>query len=265
MNRKDKSLNTTFIDRSIRTEMIRKSTSRQTISMAHPASLQNNVRSIVPSSHRFYSWSYHMNQLPFEKKKNMKLSYALLVRLFVVVLSLTSITGRSFKANPLERSIYSHGRKLAVAIEPQNLKNHGGSVMSEGINLYVVWYGAWNTSTVTLVESFLGSLGNQSTATLEPNLGQWWSILSEYTDPFGGFINGNITYQKSYFDTAYSSGVSLEINNTVDVYSVLSTPLNSSYFPVDGNGIYIIMTSSEVNVSTKIPPFVLFPLKKKII
>lgn len=145
-------------------------------------------------------------------------------------------------------TVYCDRRELAVTINPSNLTYHNGPVLTSGVNIYVDFYGAWNSTTVNTVETFLRSLGDQCTASKSPNLKEWWSTLAQYKDAAGKSINGNVTFQKSYNDTSYSAGTTFSINSTDDILSILTTPLSSGSFPVDENGIYIIMTSSNVTV-----------------
>lgn len=132
---------------------------------------------------------------------------------------------------------------------PKNLRNHGGPVMSEGINLHVIWVGKWNRSTVNLVESFLTSLGNQSIDLDTPNLGEWWSVLSQYNDPYGGYVTNGMAFKTSCFAISDGSGFSFNISNFTSTEEDLFVPLlNAGVLPEDENGVYLIMTDSQVNV-----------------
>ncbi len=159
--------------------------------------------------------------------------YAFLV--FAIILSNCARKGESTRQD----------RQLAVRRTPLNLVYHNGSVMTEGVNLYVIYYGTWPTTTTSVVESFLQSLGESSTATSEPNLKQWWSVLSQYYDLDGNTVTSNVTLQQTYYDSLQSVGSSFSINSTIDANSII----NESGLPVDANGIYIIMTSSDIDVS----------------
>ena len=139
-------------------------------------------------------------------------------------------------------------RKLLLA--PYNLTYHGGPLMSNGVNFYVIYYGTWNLSTTGVIEDFFKSLGENSTATLEPNLKQWWSVLSEYNDSSGNYVTSNVSLQQTYYDLELSLGTSLSINNTVEANFIIAHAINNS-FPLDENGIYVLMTSADLNVSVK--------------
>ena len=155
--------------------------------------------------------------------------------IFAIILSNCTLKGESTRQE----------RQLAVRHTPLNLAYHGGLVMTSGVNLYVIYYGTWYTSTTDVVESFLQSLGESSNATSEPNLKQWWSVLSQYYDSGGNTVTSNVTLQQTYSDSLQSQGSSFSINSTVDAYSIIQ----GSGLPVDANGIYIIMTSNDIDVS----------------
>lgn len=147
--------------------------------------------------------------------------------------------------------------ELLASGQPINFMNHGGPVLSGGINLYVVWYGnTWNETSVSTIESFLQSIGDQYNGSLtEVNLSGWWSILSQYKDPSGGFVDGNVTFLDSIFSNTTNPASTLRIFVTGDAISVLLPSLNSEALPVDQHGIYIILTSADVTVSSEFTIF----------
>ena len=179
--------------------------------------------------------------------KNMASHGPLLFLFSVLAFSFTT----ALQFNAASKTTALRGRQLSdFAITPVNLTYHQGPIMSEGINLYVIYYGNWSTSTKNVVEGFLNSLGDESNATLTPNLKQWWSILAGYNDSFGNYINSNVSLKQTYEDSSYSAGISsLHINRTSDAQSKITNALEHQ-LPVDDNGVYIIMTSKEVSVST---------------
>jgi Phosphate-induced protein 1 conserved region len=118
---------------------------------------------------------------------------------------------------------------------------HGGPVMHNTANVYFIWYGNWTTgprpsdsqSTVSLLGKLFGSGGIGGSG--------YELINSTYGDSTGN-VSGNILLTNSTFD-AYSLGKRLGDSK---VQAVVSNAIKSGKLPKDANGIYFVLTSSDV-------------------
>jgi hypothetical protein len=120
---------------------------------------------------------------------------------------------------------------------------HGGPVMrANSVNVYFIWYGNWtggpkpsdSQTTVNLMD-----------ALFEPGRGiggsSFFKINTTYSDTVG-HPTGNIALAASTTNN-YSHGKQLSDN---DIQSVVSSAISSHVLPKDANGLYFVLTASDV-------------------
>ena len=114
---------------------------------------------------------------------------------------------------------------------------HGGQVMSTP-TVYLIWYGNWaqtngtdNAIGQTIVRDFLFGLSNSG----------YFKINTSYGTPTG-LVNVGPEYSDNY-----SLGARLSDSN---VRSVVSNAVNAGKLPRDTNGVYFVLTSSDVAESS---------------
>ena len=124
-----------------------------------------------------------------------------------------------------------------AVVTGNGINYHGGPVMKGNpVKIYVIWYGNWagtgsNTAaTVSLVEHFLGTLGNTP----------YEKINSTYGDNSGN-VSGNLTFAGHTFVNTTSNLSDASLQTTV------SNALNSGALPRDANGVYMVLSSSNIN------------------
>src|SRR5579859_4125062 len=114
---------------------------------------------------------------------------------------------------------------------------NGGPVMrANPVPIYLIWYGNWsgtgsNTArTVTLIEHFVSVLGGSP----------YELINTTYGDNTAN-VSGNVSLGGSTFNTANQ--------NLTDagLQSVVANVLSSGALPRNGNGLYFVLTSSNIN------------------
>ncbi|HEY3440339.1 MAG TPA: hypothetical protein VGK29_06290 [Paludibaculum sp.] len=112
---------------------------------------------------------------------------------------------------------------------------HGGPVMAGPITAYVIWYGNWNQSNGTdtsagqqIVRDFLDKVGGSP----------YFTINTTYTGVSGGVARGVETT-----DTG-SQGTRL---SDAKVQAVVSSAITNGRLPNDPNGVYFVLTSSNVS------------------
>jgi hypothetical protein len=180
-----------------------------------------------------------------------KVSLALTM-LFVIVASSALMAQRVLHGEPQPGEKLAPNGDGSVRIVPDDgAKPTGNTVVTgNGINynggpvlqgnpvpIYLIWYGNWNGSgsntaaTVSLVEHYVNSLGNTP----------YEKINSTYGDTTGN-VSGNVTLGGAIFDTG-SQGTRLTNNRL----SAIVTRSFSNGLPTDPNGVYFVLTSSNVS------------------
>ncbi len=117
----------------------------------------------------------------------------------------------------------------------------GGPVMAQP-NVYVIWYGNWNQANGTdtasgqqIVRDFLHAVGGSP----------YFAINTTYSTS-ATLINGNVTFAGETSDTG-SQGTRL---TDAGVQTVVSRAISLGALPKDVNGVYFVLTSSDVNESS---------------
>ena len=116
---------------------------------------------------------------------------------------------------------------------------HGGPVLGtvsgQPVNLYLIFYGGWSTLDPTgpkLMGEFASTLGGSG----------YWNILTTYKESNGTDIFNNLKLAGHTSDN-YSQGKSLNDNT---LQTVVQTAISNGSLPLDANGIYHVLTSSDV-------------------
>lgn len=155
---------------------------------------------------------------------------------------------------------------------------NGGSVMTGNpVNVYLIWYGNWNASgadtpaTQSLVEQFISSFSGSPLSLVD----------TLYTDSTGAAVSGNyllggptgaMPAQQSFstsFDTtgsttnavkaatalASSTNTSTKIRSKQNISDngiehLVKTEIDNGTLPRDPNGVYLVLTSSDVSESS---------------
>ncbi len=143
-------------------------------------------------------------------------------------------TGHNQEAE--EETMDKAGPTGQAVVTGNGINYHGGPVLKGTVPIYLIWYGNWSgtgsntAATVSLVEHFIGTLGNTP----------YELINSTYGDTTGN-VSGNLTMGGAIFDTG-SQGTRLTNSRlTAIVQRSLSNGL-----PTDANGVYMVLTSSNV-------------------
>ncbi len=122
------------------------------------------------------------------------------------------------------------------------LKNHGGPTVGTP-TAYLIWYGNWAQSNGTddangqqILTDFFNAVGGSP----------YFKINSTYAGSASA-ITGNVTYGGATTTSGYPYGSSLTDAN---IQSIVADAINSARLPSDLNGIYFVLTSSDVNESS---------------
>lgn len=133
------------------------------------------------------------------------------------------------------------GSSQAQIIAPQGqtvvsgngIEYHGGPVMINPHNIYLVWYGDWNgNSATTILPDFFSSLDHSP----------YFYTNTTYSDGNGNVILPTVTLGAQFFDF-YSQGSTL---NNQSLINIVSSAIVDGDLPLDANGIYFVLTSADV-------------------
>lgn len=112
---------------------------------------------------------------------------------------------------------------------------HGGPVMLNSVNMYYIWYGAWdfsNDNTNTILNSFGSYIGGTP----------YFNINTTYYDSNNAAVSGLVAASQSIAD-AGSQGSAL---TDAAVENIVAKALTNGMLPTDPNGVYFVLTSKEV-------------------
>ena len=133
--------------------------------------------------------------------------------------------------------------QLRTVTTGNGINYHGGPVMSGNpVNVYFIWYGNWingpkpsdSQATVNLINALFGGSGGIG------NSG-YFKINTTYGDSTQN-VSGNISVAGSTTDS-YSQGKRLRDSG---VKAVVSNAISSGRLPNSTNGVYFVLTSSDV-------------------
>jgi hypothetical protein len=127
------------------------------------------------------------------------------------------------------------------AVGSNGLAYGGGSVMTNPVRVYLVYYGSWtNTQAIGIINTFVTNLGTS----------QWWNIQTSYYFP--NPTTGARTYVQNGVTLGGYVMVPIDNNNggtsLVDsgVSNIISNQINAGKLPFDNDGVYIMISSKEV-------------------
>lgn len=119
---------------------------------------------------------------------------------------------------------------------------HGGPVITGTVNIYYIFYGNWNQgngSDTPAGQQILRDFANNIGGSPYFNLNTTYSIS-------GSPISGNVAFAGETSD-AYSQGTRLRDSS---ILAIVNNAINSGRLPYDTNGVYFVLTSSDVNEQT---------------
>jgi Phosphate-induced protein 1 conserved region len=121
---------------------------------------------------------------------------------------------------------------------------HGGPVMrASRVNVYFIWYGNWTNGPLSSDrQATVGLLDTLFAPTRGMGGSGFFKITSTYSDTIGS-PTGNIALAASTTNH-YSHGKLLA---DADVQNIVSGAISSGSLPKDINGVYFVLTSSDVN------------------
>lgn len=145
------------------------------------------------------------------------------------------------KGYPVEDATAPAEQKIKnpAVVQGNGINYHGGPVMPGTVNVYYIWYGNWSagarvsdsSTTQTLLGSFMSGMSGTGYAL----------INSTYGDNSNN-VTGKMALAAST-SVNYPYGTRLSDNN---IKSIVSNAISSHALPADSNGVYFVLTSSDV-------------------
>ncbi len=143
----------------------------------------------------------------------------------------------SHKGNPNQTLPALVGPIGETVVTGNGINYHGGPVLKGNpVKLYVIWYGNWagtgsNTAaSVSLIEHFISSLGGSAIE----------HVATTYGDTTGN-VSGNVSFGGHTFVNTTTNLTDARLKTTV------SNAITSGALPKDANGVYVVLTSSNIN------------------
>jgi len=125
------------------------------------------------------------------------------------------------------------------------IRHNGGPVMGGTPSVYVIWYGNWSNTSgsdtpagKTIVTDFLNSIGGSPYF----NINQTYSTSTSGA----GYITGLVNFS-GQTSVAYPYGTAL---SDTQIQQVVADAINGNVLPKDANGLYFVLTSSDVTASS---------------
>jgi hypothetical protein len=111
---------------------------------------------------------------------------------------------------------------------------HGGPVIQGTFNIYYIWYGNWSSNTaLDILPDLASNIGGSP----------YYNINTTYGDTTGVKVANSVKFAGSFVDS-YSRGKNISDG---DVKTIVSDAINGAKLPSDTNGIYYVLSSSDVN------------------
>jgi Phosphate-induced protein 1 conserved region len=124
-----------------------------------------------------------------------------------------------------------------AVVTGNGINYHNGPVLkSNPVPIYIIWYGNWSgtgsntAATVSLVEHFISTLGNTP----------YEKIATTYGDTTGN-VSGNVSFAGATFVNSTTNLSDSRLKTTV------SNAITSGALPNNPNGVYLVLTSSNIN------------------
>lgn len=189
------------------------------------------------------------------RKKLALFSVVVLTILFVQPMALSQAASTRHNGHSKLSSFYPTAGKVTTSAASTaagfgDVTYHpGGTVISQP-NAYVIWYGNWDakscsaeggSSTPGIINDFLDSLGESD----------WNKINTTYYQVVNGtktFVQPTAEVAGCTVDTG-SQGLTLDGETGSQVSDVVDHALSTKALPTDPNGVYLVLTASDVNVA----------------
>lgn len=200
------------------------------ISAAERSTLRSTRRSVPEMLIR-------VSATPMRIRKGTLMKRVTLLLLAVFCLAAACVSQDASSATP--SNVY-RTTKVASQAPPTSAQIYyaGGPVMSGSTNVYVVYYGNWSSNQESIINAWLQHIGGTTL----------YNINIAYHQSSGAGVQNVVNYNPatgSYHDN-YSLGKSL---TDASIQTIVSNAISGKHLAADTNGVYFVLTYSDVSVS----------------
>ena len=121
----------------------------------------------------------------------------------------------------------------AKPVRGNGITYHGGPVILGTTNVHYIWYGNWSSSDKSILTTLAQGIGGSP----------YFNINTTYYNGSSQHVLNVVNLVNSTTDN-YSQGNAL---SDAGVQAVVSSAISSGRLPKDSNGVYFVLTSSDVN------------------
>src|SRR4051794_35543829 len=121
----------------------------------------------------------------------------------------------------------------AARARTNGISYHGGPVMTNTKNVYYIWYGAWSSGAQSILTNLGQSIGGSP----------YFNINTTYHNGSNTPVSNSVVLKGTTSDN-YSQGKSLSDSS---VQTIVTNAISGGKLPKDTNGVYFVLTSSDVN------------------
>ncbi len=125
---------------------------------------------------------------------------------------------------------------LPTQTQGPRITYHGGPIMLGTTHIYYIWYGNWaaDQASMNILQDFATSIGESP----------YYAINTGYYDSAGRRVGRSVSFAGSTIDN-YSQGPGAVIGQLRAV-NIVTLAITSGRLPSDANGVYFVLTSSDV-------------------
>jgi hypothetical protein len=132
-----------------------------------------------------------------------------------------------------DQNANAKGEASRLRTRTNGISYHGGPVMTATKNIYYIWYGTWSSGDQSILTNLAQTEGGSP----------YFNINTTYHNGSNTPVSNSISYQGSTTNN-YVQGKSLSDAN---IQTIVANAISSGALPKDTNGIYFVLTSSDVN------------------
>lgn len=120
---------------------------------------------------------------------------------------------------------------------PCDINYNGGGVFESGPTVYIIYYGDWRAGDESIIDYYFEHLSGSSQE----------KINTTYSDHNNKFVTGTLHHStKNDYHDNYSLGKTLSGDSAIQ--DIVAHAFQTGNLPVDGNGIYFVLTYEDVTL-----------------
>ncbi|CAI5481432.1 unnamed protein product, partial [Closterium sp. Yama58-4] len=131
---------------------------------------------------------------------------------------------------------------------PKTISYKSGPVMSQPLEVYLIWHGTWPAAQKTPVQKFVDSISDTTLANKPGSVSDWWNINRLYKAG-ATYVTSTVSRSSTEIDIAAASSASGQTPLTkADLLALINFQILSGSLPRISSAVYVIFTSADVDV-----------------